>query len=85
MVLVSKRWILDNVQMLYCSCGVLDLEDIKDFKEPKEGFETNLGHIEKLEVEKGERKETFHEKTAGNLPGLFNVRRGYPGNLPRPA
>jgi hypothetical protein len=56
MVSVSKRWILDNVQMLYCTSGVLDLEDIKDFEEPKEGFETNLGHNEKLEIEKGERR-----------------------------
>lgn len=60
MVSVSKRWILDNVQKLYCSSGILDLEDVKGFKEPEEGFETNLNNIEKLEVEKGERRETFH-------------------------
>ncbi|RXA16230.1 hypothetical protein EQO05_14395 [Methanosarcina sp. MSH10X1] len=59
MVSVSKRWILDNIQKLYCSSGILDLEDIKDFDEPEEGFETNLDKIEKLEVEKGERRETF--------------------------
>lgn len=32
---------------------MFDLEDLKDFEDPKEGFETNLNHIEKLEVEKG--------------------------------
>ncbi len=42
MVLVSKRWILDNVQTFSCYCGKLDLEDIKDFEEHNEGFETNL-------------------------------------------
>lgn len=42
MVLVSKRWILDSVQTFSCYCGKLDLEDIKDFEEPNEGFEANL-------------------------------------------
>lgn len=67
MVSVSKRWILDNVQMLYCSCGVLDLEDIKDFEEPKEGFETNLDDVERLKVEKGERRETFNIFISGGF------------------
>ena len=74
MVLVSKRWILDNVQMLYCSSGVLDLDDIKNFKGPKEGFETNLSHIEKLEVEKGDRRETFHVL----IPGGFGWAEAVP-------
>lgn len=74
MVSVSKRWILDNVQTLYCSSGVLDLEDIKDFEEPKEGFETNLDNIEKLEVEKGERRETFHIL----IPGGFGWAEAFP-------
>ncbi|WP_292379209.1 hypothetical protein [Methanosarcina sp. UBA289] len=56
--------------MLYCSHGVLDLEDLKDFKEPKKGFETNLNNIEKLEVEKGERTETFHILILAVLDGL---------------
>ena len=74
MVSVSKRWILDNVQTLYCSCGTLDLEDLKDFKELDEGFETNLSHIEKLEVEKGERRETFHVL----IPGGFGWAEAFP-------
>ncbi|WP_011305471.1 hypothetical protein [Methanosarcina barkeri] len=74
MVSVSKRWILDNVQMLYCSCGVLELDDIKDFKEPDGGFETNLNHNEKLEVEKGERQETFNIL----IPGGFGWAEAFP-------
>lgn len=76
MVSVSKRWILDNVQMLYCTSGVLDLEDIKDFEEPKEGFETNLDHSEKLEIEKGDRRETFHIF----IPGGFGWAEAFPFN-----
>ncbi|AKB56006.1 hypothetical protein A9239_11200 [Methanosarcina sp. A14] len=60
--------------MLYCSSGVLDLDDIRDFKEPEEGFETNLSHIEKLEVEKGERRETFHVL----IPGGFGWAEAFP-------
>jgi hypothetical protein len=74
MVSVSKRWILDNVQMLYCSNGVLDLEDIKGFEEPEKGFETNLNNIEKLEVEKGERRETFQIL----IPGGFGWAEAFP-------
>lgn len=74
MVSVSKRWILDNIQKLYCSSGILDLEDIKDFEEPEEGFETNLNNIEKQEVEKGERRETFHIL----IPGGFGWAEAFP-------
>lgn len=74
MLSVSKRWILDNVQTLYCSSGMFDLEALKDFEDPKEGFETNLNHTEKLEVEKGERRETFHIL----IPGGFGWAEAFP-------
>ncbi|ALK04553.1 MAG: hypothetical protein AAY43_01115 [Methanosarcina sp. 795] len=74
MVSVSKKWILDNVQMLYCSSGILDLEDVKGLEEPEEGFETNLNNIEKLEVEKGERRETFQIL----IPGGFGWAEAFP-------